>query len=210
MFLAQRATRNNPLTPNIFNFQRTNSIFMRVFNRIFQDGLIKKEETIMVTIKKPICTLGIMSIFTFILFIMTAQAEQRIDCLLCSDAKMTTIVESGDLIVMAYESKGIVIDNTESKFFDNDTVHGVGLMKIDKGKLTGNFINKHMSPNGDFYVLEGSMVGAEIDWKFIYGTGKFKGITGPGKSFRVTKGKPVSPGTSQSCTKVTGTYELKK
>jgi hypothetical protein len=171
---------------------------------------IKKEETIMVTIKRAICTLGIVGIFTFILFIVTAQAAEPIDCVVCQDMTMTTIVQTGDLIIMGYETKGIVLDNTASKFWDNATVHAVGIMKIDKGKLTGSSINKHVDPNGDFYVLEGSLTGMESDWKFIYGTGKFTGITGGGKSIRFTKGKPVSPGTSQSCVKVTGTYELKK
>jgi hypothetical protein len=164
----------------------------------------------MATIKKPICTLGIIGIFTFILFIVTAQAQQPIDCLLCYDMKITTIVETGDLNIMAYESKGIVLDNTESKFFDNSTVHLVGLMKIDKGKLTNSFLGKYLDPSGDFYVIESSQVSKEIDWNIIYGTGKFKGITGAGKSLRFTKGKPVSPGTSQGCIKITGTYELKK
>ncbi len=163
----------------------------------------------MVTIK-TIRALGIIGIFTFILFIGVAQAAQPIDCTLCSNMTMTTIVQSEDLTIMGYESKGIVLDNTESKFWDSDTVHGVGIMKIEKGKLTGSFINKHVNPSGDFYVLEGSIVGNEIYWKFIYGTGKFTGITGGGKSIRLTKGRPVAPGTSQSCTKVTGTYELKK
>jgi hypothetical protein len=165
----------------------------------------------MATIKNPICTLGIfIVIFTFIPFIVTAQAEQRFECVLCSNMTTTTIVESADLIIMGFESKGIVLDNSGSKFFDNDTVHGVGLITIEKGKVTGTFFNKHLSPNGDFYVLGGSWVGSEVDWKFIYGTGKFNGITGGGKSIRFTKGKPVTPGTSQTCSKVTGTYELKK
>jgi hypothetical protein len=164
----------------------------------------------MATIKKPICTLGIIGIFTFILFIVTAQAQQPIDCLLCANMTMTTIVQTEDLMIMAYESKGIVLDNTESKFFDNSTVHLVGLIKIDKGKLTGSAIGKYLDPSGDFYVIESSQVGTEMDWKFIYGTGKFKGITGAGKALRFTKGKPVSPGTSQVCSKITGTYELKK
>ncbi len=75
--------------------------------------------------------------------------------------------------------------------------------------MTGSFSNKQLNPSGDFYVLEGSINDPEIDWKFIYGTGKFKGITGAGKSIHYTKGKPVTPGTSQSCAKVTGTFELK-
>ena len=165
----------------------------------------------MATIKKSICILGIFIVcFTFIPFILTAQAEQRFESILCNNMTTTTIVESGDLTIMGFESKGIVLDNSESKFFDNDTVHGVGLMTIEKGRMTGTFYNKHLSPNGDFYVLGGSWVGSEVDWKFIYGTGKFNGITGGGKSIRFTKGKPVTSGTSQTCSKVTGTYELKK
>jgi hypothetical protein len=164
----------------------------------------------MAKIKKPISTLGIIGIFTFILFIVTAQAQQPIDCLLCQSMTMKTIVASGDLTIMGFESMGIVLDNTESKFFDNSTVHFVGLMKIDKGKVTGSMFGKYLDPSGDFYVIEISQVGAETDWKFIYGTGKFTGITGAGKSIRFTKGKPVSPGTSQVCSKITGTYELKK
>ena len=164
----------------------------------------------MATIKKPICTLGIISILTFILSIVAAQAEQPIDCLVCLDMKISTVVETQDLTIMGLEGMGIVIDNTESKFFDNSTVHLVGLMKIDKGKVTGSMFGKYLDPSGDFYVIEVSQVGTETDWKFIYGTGKFTGITGAGKSIRFTKGKPVSPGTSQVCSKITGTYELKK
>ena len=165
----------------------------------------------MATIKKSICTLGIfIFIFTFIPFIVTAQAEQPIDCLLCFNMTTTPIVQSEDLNIMGYDSKGIVLDNTQSKFFDNTTVHIVGLMKIDKGKMTNIYVGKYLDPSGDFYVIESSQPDTGFDWKFIYGTGKFKGITGAGKSNRFTKGKPVTPGTSQYCVKVTGTYELKK
>ena len=164
----------------------------------------------MATVKKPICTLAIISMFTFILFIVTAQAEQPIDCLYCANMTMTTIVEGGDLTIMGSEGRGIILDNTESKFFDNSTVHAVGLIKIEKGKVTGSFFGKYLDPSGDFYVVESSQVGTEGEWKFIYGTGKYKGITGSGKFYRLTKGKPVTPGTSQSCTKITGSYELKQ
>jgi hypothetical protein len=171
---------------------------------------IEKEETIMTTIKKNICTIGFVGIFTFVLFIVTAQAQQPIDCLVCQNMTMTTIIEIGDLIIMGSEARGIVLDNTESKFFDNSTTHGVGLIKIDKGKVTGSFFSKHLDPSGDFYVVESIQAGPEGNWKFIYGTGKFTGITGSGKLYRTTKGKPVTPGTSQGCNKITGTYELKK
>ena len=164
----------------------------------------------MTTIKKPICTLGIGVLSTLILFIVTAQAEKPVDCLVCYDMKIITVVETQDLIIMGSEARGIVLDNTASKFFDNSTCHSVGVIKIDKGKVTGIIPGKHMDPSGDFYVVESIQTGPEGNWKFIYGTGKFAGITGSGKFYRTTKGKPVTPGTSQGCNKITGTYDLKK
>jgi len=169
-------------------------------------GTLKK----LAVFKKPICTLSILCTFTFILFIVAAQAAEPIDCVVCQDMTMTTTVQTGDLIIMGYEAKGIVLDNMESKVWDSDTVHSVGMIKIERGKLTGSYINKHVDPNGDFYVLEGTLVGRDSSFKFIYGTGKFIGITGGGKTITFTKGKSVSPATSQSCSKVTGTYELGK
>ena len=84
------------------------------------------------------------------------------------------------------------------------------LLKIDKGKWSGSMAIKYMGPSGDFFVVEVQQGEMDRDWKFIYGAGKWKGITGGGKAVGSTKGKPISPGTSQGCQKVTGTYELKK
>ncbi len=87
---------------------------------------------------------------------------------------MTTVLESQDLVIMGVEAKGIILDNTESKFFDNSTVHAVGLIKIDKGNVTGSFFGKYLDPGGDFYVIESSQAGTELNRKFIYGTGNLK------------------------------------
>jgi len=65
-----------------------------------------------------------------------------------------------------------------------------------------------LEPDGDVTAGESTLDGAEGTWKFIYGTGKSKGITGGGKNWPITKGKSIAPGTSQSCRKATGTYEL--
>jgi hypothetical protein len=124
--------------------------------------------------------------------------------------KVTAIVSSEELTIMGVEGKGINIDNLPSKIYDNMTFHGVGVLKIEKGKLSGTHYYKYMDPSGDFVVVEVSQVGMEHDWKYLQGTGKWKGITGGGKGFPITKGKPISPGTSQGCMKITGTYELKK
>ena len=139
-----------------------------------------------------------------------AQAQQPIDMMSCGDSEMTPIVAGEELTIMGMIGRGINLDNFGAKAFDNMTYHSVGLLKIDRGNITAIMYAKYMDPSGDFAVVEITQVGMERDWKFLYGTGKWKGVTGTGKGFPFTKGKPISPGTSQGCTKITGTYELKK
>jgi len=153
---------------------------------------------------------GFVGSLAFFMFTSVAQAQQPIDMMSCGSGTTTPIVASEDLTIMGIEAKGINLDNLASKVFDNMTYHSVGVVTIDSGKLTATMYVKYMDPNGDFFIVEVLQVGMERDWKFLYGTGIWKGVTGGGKAFPFTKGKPISPGTSQSCTKITGTYELKK
>jgi len=145
-----------------------------------------------------------------ITFIPEAPGQQPMDMISCGDAKATAIVSGQELTIMGIEARGINIDNLASKAFDNMTYHTVGVFKVEGGKMTGTMYSKYLDPSGDFLVVEISQVGMERDWKYLYGTGKWKGITGGGKAIPFTKGKPISPGTMQGCTKITGTYELKK
>ncbi len=159
---------------------------------------------------KRLCIWAAIMFSGLITFVPITQAQQSIDMMSCGDATLTTIVASQELTIMSFEAKGINIDNLASKTFDNMTYHSVGSFKIDSGKFTGISYNKYMDPSGDSWFVEISQVGMERDWKYLYGTGKWKGITGGGKAYLFTKGKPISPNTSQSCYKITGTYELKK
>jgi hypothetical protein len=152
-------------------------------------------------------TIVIMGLLAFIPEIM---GQQPMDMISCGDGKTPIIISGQELTIMGYEAKGINIDNLPSKAFDNMTFHSVGVFKVESGKMTGTLYCKYMDPNGDFLVVEITQVGMERDWKYLYGTGKWKGITGGGKAIPFTKGKPISPGTLQGCTKITGTYELKK
>lgn len=157
--------------------------------------------------KSFIIILGFIGIF---LFIPCAQAQQPMDMMSCGDSESTTIVAGEELTIMGMTGRGINLDNLAAKTFDNMTFHSVGLLKIERGNITAIIYGKYMDPSGDFLVVEITQVGMERDWKFLYGTGKWKEVTGGGKGFPFTKGKPISPGTSQSCTKITGTYELPK
>jgi hypothetical protein len=149
-------------------------------------------------------------LLSLITFIPEVPGQQPMDMMSCGDATVTTIVAGQDLTIMGIEGKGINLDNLASKAFDNMTYHTVGTYKIESGKFTGLLYSKYMDPSGDYLVVEVSQVGIERDWKYLYGTGKWKGIIGGGKAIPFTKCKPISPGTMQSCIKITGAYELKK
>jgi hypothetical protein len=139
-----------------------------------------------------------------------AQAEQSIDMMSCGSGTTIPVVANEEITILSLEHKGINIDNLEKKLFDNMTYHTVGLITITNGKTVATMYSKYLEPNGDFFVVEILQSGMERDWKFIYGTGKWKGVSGGGKGYPFTKGKPVTPGTLQGCTKITGSYELLK
>jgi hypothetical protein len=72
--------------------------------------------------------------------------------------------------------------------------------------------SKFMDLDGDFVLLEGTIAPGETEgnFKFLQGTGKWKGIKGSGKGKVITRGKPITPGTAQVCSRWTGTFELPK
>ncbi len=157
--------------------------------------------------KSFIIMLGFVGI---LLFVPWAQAQQPIDVVSCGDERITTIVSSQELTITGVEGKGITMDNLPGKIYDNMTYHGVGVLKLEKGKMSGRLYYKYMDPGGDFFVVEVSPVGPEHNWEFLQGFGKWKGMTGSGKAIPITTGKPISPGTSQGCMRITGTYQLTK
>ena len=80
------------------------------------------------------------------------------------------------------------------------------------GQLTALSYSKLMDPDGDFIIMEGTMAPGETEgnFKFLLGTGKWKGIKGGGKVRAITLDKPIKPGTNQECGRWTGTFELPK
>lgn len=80
------------------------------------------------------------------------------------------------------------------------------------GKMTALTYSKMMDPDGDFVIAEVTMAPGETEgsFKFLYGTGKWKGIKGGGKATNIARGKPITPGTVQQCGRWTGTFELPK
>jgi len=155
---------------------------------------------------------GVAILFGLLLFLPVAQAEESFDCTHCRSWTITILSETEELTITSVEGKGIIMSNLPNKVFDNMTTHLITLSKNMAGKVTSLTYNKFMDPDGDFVIVETTSAPGETEsnCKFLQGTGKWKGIKGSGKFRPITHGKPITAGTSQGCSRWTGTFELPK
>ena len=144
------------------------------------------------------------------LMIPVVQAQQHYDITDCGSMTFTINSESDELTIITFDFKGIARSNSENKIFDSCAVFYVGVARTTPGMSTAYGYSKYMDPDGDFVIMESTREGVETHCKFLQGTGKWKGIKGEGKLRRIAVGRPISPGTSQYCTRHIGTFELPK
>lgn len=153
---------------------------------------------------------GVAIVVGTIAFVSAAGAEEPYDITSCFSWKLAQITASEELTITASEAYGITQSHNENKAFDNNTVHCVALGKTMPGSSTLDGYCKYLDPNGDIAVGRLRREGGKGTWEFVHGTGKWKGITGGGTYEVVAQGKPVAPGTFQSCSHATGTFMLPK
>ena len=148
-------------------------------------------------------------VFGLTMFIPVVQAEAPYDITNCYYGTSTALYRSKELTILSVDIKGIARSNHENKVFDNCSFHTVQVLQIMNGKLKRSGYTKFMDLDGDYFFVEISG-GKNATVKFLYGTGKWKGITGTGKFESIARGKPIMPGTYQGCVRNTGTFELPK
>jgi hypothetical protein len=148
--------------------------------------------------------------FALVMVISVAHAETPFDFLYCGSQTNTMVSTNKEMTMLAMDGKGIVISNHANKAFDNFTYHFVGIVRVTDGTRTGMGYTKYLDPDGDMIFQEFTMDGTESGVRLLQGTGKWKGISGTGKSTPLTRGKPITPDTAQSCRRITGTFELPK
>jgi hypothetical protein len=144
------------------------------------------------------------------LFIPVAQAQTPFDITECISGTTTIVFQSKEITITGIEGKGIIFSHHENKVFDNCTFHVVAIAKTMDGKRRSDSYWKIQDPDGDVVIAEVLVVGPEKTMTFLHGTGKWKGIKGSAKGKTTAAGKPVAPGTIQSCSRYVGTFELTK
>jgi hypothetical protein len=145
------------------------------------------------------------------LFIPVANAEEKpMNILSCRSGTTTMLTASKELVLFAFELKGIDQDLNEDKVHENYTHMCVGTIRIMGGEQISTGYCKYMAPDGDFFIVsfDGLSGGKPLPWEYFYGTGKWKGVKGGGTARTITTGKPIAEGTFQSCMEISGTYEL--
>ena len=155
--------------------------------------------------------LSVVIVFVFGLgiFISVAQAETPYDITNCYYGTLTTLYKSKELTILTSDVRGIARSSHENKVFDNCSFHSVQIIQIMNGKKKRSGHTKFMDPDGDYFFVEVSG-GQNATVKFLYGTGKWKGITGTGKFEHIAHGKSMEPDTFQGCVRNTGSFELPK
>lgn len=153
-------------------------------------------------------TLTIVVQSLFLLFSM-AQADEPYDLTMCSSGQVSMLLETKDLVLFSTQGDGITMSNHENNKFHGLSYRCIGSHKFAEGVLHQVVYCKFMEVDGDLVVAEGINTGNEGTVKFLYGTGKWQGITGGGSmGVPVARGKPISEGTYHVCTRAKGTYKL--
>ena len=159
---------------------------------------------------KKVWKMGIVIVAFLVVFIPVAQAQTPFDITECLAGTSTVLFESKEIRIGSTEGKGIIFSHHENKVFDNCTFHVASIAKVVDGKRRSDSYWKIMDPDGDVIIAELVVLGPEKTMKFLHGTGKWKGIKGEAKGKTTAAGKPVVPGTIQTCSRYIGTFELPK
>ena len=157
--------------------------------------------------KRGITVTTFLSCFLFFSF---AQAETSFDFTECASVTVTPVFKNEDITIGGLEAKGILFSNHENKVFDNCSFHVVGISKSNGVKRISDSYWKIMDRDGDIVIAEVAVKGREKTMKFLQGTGKWKGINGEAKGKMIAIGKPVVPGTVQTCSRYVGSFDLPK
>lgn len=146
------------------------------------------------------------------LYTVTAIAQQSYTTMDCRSGTVTVLAKGEDMLLYAIDHKGVARSQDASKLFDNWTQRCVGAIAVIGGKTTGNGWCKSIDPaGGDFTVIAWTSEKPGVGtWRFAYGTGKWKGISGGGEYQLAGATRAVEEGTYQNCVSIKGSFTMPK
>ena len=167
----------------------------------------------MFSIKRPnrwiftVVRVVVAIVFGLLIHIPITQAEEPLEFTVYWSATGTTLTQSKEFT--SYSGDVLGITSSDSKLFNDLSFSAICIwlhrLENDKMATTAHCYSKFMDADKDYFIME-NMGG----FKLLYGTGKFKGITGAGESHSwLSNGmRPIREATSQGRVSLKGTYEL--
>lgn len=140
-------------------------------------------------------------------------AQQSFSSLTCRAGTTSGLAKTEDLVAFSIDQRGISLADDQAKTFNNYTQRCIGSVAVVRGKASGSGFCRNVDPaNGDVTVIEwtASEKPGIGTFKFLSGTGKWKGITGGGDYQQTAVTRPVDDGTYQNCVRVKGTFTVPK
>ena len=143
------------------------------------------------------------------MFIPVAQAEEPVEFTVYWSGTRTMLTQSKEFTSWSGDVLGIT--RSENKLFNDLSFSSICIwlhrLENDEMKTTAHCYSKFMDADNDYFILD-NMGG----WKLLYGTGKFKGITGTGESHSWASNgmRPIRQGTLQGRVSLKGTFVFPK
>jgi hypothetical protein len=154
--------------------------------------------------------IAIIIIVGSMMFPVIAGAQQPFQVIGCSSGTVVTLSEGQALTVYNIVGKGPAWGTAGNKNFDNLTWDFVATLRVMDGKTIGIAYYRFTDPDHDYFILEatGDAILQGGDWKFLYGAGKWKGLTGMLRGKVVLRGRPLPVEGEQYWCRIIGTLEL--
>ena len=148
-------------------------------------------------------------VFGLLIHIPVTQAEEPLEFTVYWSATITTLTQSKEFT--SWNGDVLGITRGENTLFNDLSFSSICIwlhrLEDDEMKTTAHCYSKFMDADNDYFIME-NMGG----WKLLFGTGKFKGITGAGESHSwLSNGRrPIREGTSQGRVSLKGMFGLPK
>ncbi len=157
----------------------------------------------------PVCVSSSL-FFILVIGVSAVGSQQAFQIVGCSSGKVKMISESDLLAIYDITGKGTAWSTVGAKTFDNLTWDFAAILRVAGGQTIGMGYYKFTDPDGDYFIMEatGDTVVEGGTWKFLTGTGKWKGILTKLQGKFVLRGKPLSEETEQYWCRAIGTIEL--
>lgn len=161
-------------------------------------------------------TILLTVLFIPLLSIPFTHAQIPFDIMHCSHGMIEPISSGRPLTIYKWEQVGTATSNHENRVFENFTGFCMGVRNDSNGKSQNMGYCKFEDSDGDTFFVELNVVPPEWDWKFLGGTGKWKGITGIGQRQLMGCGRAIEDGwyqwieegSYQCCERIIGIFEV--